>query len=167
MTLRDLIQLVSENPSYPLAFFTLAPFTAALALVMGRGEGHLAPWKFLYSVLAYLACVPGVFSIALTCYHFLFERISIYDANLFTQVLPVVSMVLTLVLIRKNVDFAAIPGFEKISSLMTTIAAVLVIMWLLDRTRIFVVSFMPIQVLLLILVGLLLVIRFGVKRIFA
>ncbi len=167
MTLRDLLEIASNNPSGPLAFFALAPLTAALALVMGRGEGSQSPWKWLYSVLVYLACVPGVFSVALSVYHFLFEKMSIYQADVFVQILPVLSMVLTLWLIKKNVPFSEIPGFEKISTLVSTIGMVIVLMFFVDRTRIFAFTYVPIHVLLLIFFGLILAIRFGAKRLFS
>ncbi len=167
MTLRDLLEIASNNPAGPLAWFTLPPLTAALALVMGRGEGSQSPWKWLYSALVYMACVPGVFSVALSIYHFLFEKMSIYQADVFVQILPVVSMVLTLWLIKKNVPFAQIPGFDKISTLITTIMLVIVIMFVVDRTRIIAFTYVPIQALLLIFFALILGIRFGVKRLFA
>lgn len=167
MTLRDLLQLASDNPALPLAWFTLPPFTALVALVLGRSEGHLSPWKWLYSVLAYMACVPGIFAIALSVYNFLFERRSLMDMDVYAQILPVVSMFLTLWLIRKNVEFKDLPWFEKLSSLVTAISAGIVIMYFLDRLHIYAISFVPIQTLLLIFLGLVLLIRFSFKRLFS
>lgn len=167
MTLRDLLEIASNNPAGPLAFFMLSPLTAGLALVMGRGEGSQSPWKWLYSVLVYLACVPGVFSVALSVYFFLFERRPLFDADVFVQILPVVSMLLTLWLIRQNVAFSEIPGFEKISTLVSTIGMVILLMFIVDRTHIIAFTYVPIQTLLLIFFGLILAIRFGAKRLFS
>ncbi len=167
MTLRDLLDMASANPAGPLAWFCLPPLTAAVALVMGRGEGSQSPWKWLYSVLAYAACVPGVFSIALSVYFFLFERISVFQTDVFLQILPVASMMLTLWLIRKNVSFSEVPGFDKISTLVSTIGMALVLMFFLDRTHIYAFTYVPIQALLLIFLGLILAIRFGAKRLFS
>jgi hypothetical protein len=167
MTIREFIQWIGENQGMTLAFFGLPPFTALLALVLGKGEGHVAPWKYLYSVLVYLSCVPGVFAVAFSVYLFLFERGSIMNTDLFTQILPVISMILTLNIIRRNVTFESVPGFGRISDLMFMIGALIVVMWLLDRTHIYAFSYIPIHVLLLLIVGLLLVFRLGLKRFLA
>ena len=61
MTLGQFFEAVSLEPSIVLFYFFALPFTAFLASIFGKGEGHLSPWKYLYTVLVYLACVPGVF----------------------------------------------------------------------------------------------------------
>jgi hypothetical protein len=166
MTLRDFFSLLAEHPFWILSFFLLIPFTALLAGILGKNEGHLTPWKELYSVLIYLVCVPGIFAVTLSIYLFIFERRSILDTDMYTQVLPILSMVCTLWLIRRNVSFDFIPGFGKLSALLWMIAAILGLMWLADRTRIIVFSYLPIQYALLIFVGLLLVVRFTWSRFF-
>ena len=166
MTLKDLFDLLSENPVWILAYFILLPLTAAIAGFMGKGEGHLSPWKYLYSTLIYLVCIPGIISVSFNLYLFLFENQSIYDTYIYTQILPIASMVITLLLIRNNVSLEHIPGFDKLSGLFTLIFAVLFLMWILDRTRIFVVAFthMPFYYVGLIFIGLLLMIRFGINK---
>ena len=102
---------------------------------MGKGEGHLTPWKYLYSALVYLVCVPGIFSVTLDVYMFLFEKRSILQTDIYTQILPILSMVITLFIIKRNVNLDAIPGFGKLSGLIMMITATLLIMWGLDRTH--------------------------------
>jgi hypothetical protein len=167
MTLGELFQRVSENPVNVVFYFTVIPFAAALAAWLGKGEGHLSPWKYLYSALIYLVCVPGIFAVTLSVYLFLFERRSIFDTNIYTQLLPVLSMIVTLLLIRKNVDFDAIPGFGRISSLITIVLAAILIMWFVDRTHIVVFSYLRIEYVLLIFVGLFLLIRTAWSRMVA
>jgi len=165
MTLREFFDYLSANPAVVVAFFLGIPFTALLAGIMGKGDGHLSPWKYLYSVLIYLVCVPGIFAAALAVYLFLFERGgSIFNVNLLTQVLPIVSMIATLAIIRRNAPFEYIPGFGKLSSLMMMIAAVFVLMYFLDRLHLIAWVNVPVQYLLLIVAGLLLVFRFGLKQ---
>jgi hypothetical protein len=166
MTLQDFFELLAENPIWILSYFLLIPFTALLAGVLGKGEGELSPWKYLYSALIYLVCVPGIFAVTLSIYVFVFERRSIFQTDIYTQILPVVSMVATLLLIRKNADLNLIPGFDKISGLIMMIAAALAIMWFVDRTHIWVVSYLPFYQAVLIFIGLLLVVRFGWSRFF-
>jgi len=166
MTLKEFFDLLGQTPSYVLSYFFLIPLTAFLAWMLGKGEGHLTPWKYLYTILVFLVCIPGVTSAALDLYLFLFEKKSIMDANIYTQILPILSMALTLMLIRQNVSFDDVPGFGKIGGLITLIAIILVFMWFVDRTHIVVFSYMPIQQLLLIFVGLLLAARWSTKRLF-
>lgn len=167
MTLREAFDVLGQMPSLVFSYFFLIPLTALLAWLMGKGEGHLTPWKYLYSVLVFLICIPGVLSVALDLYMFLFEKQSIMDANVYTQILPIFSMALTLMLISQNVSFEDVPGFGKISGLITLISIIFIFMWLLDRTHIVVISYMPIQTVLLIFVGLLVAARWGTKRLFA
>lgn len=147
-----------------MGFFLLMPLTALISSVLGKGEGHLSPWKYLYSVLVFLACIPGIFSVTLSVYLFLFQRGNIMNTDLYTQVVPIFSMIFTLMLIRKNVAFEHVPGFDRISNLMMMIASLIVVMWLLDRTHIIAFSYIRIQYLLLALLGLLLLFRYGLKR---
>jgi len=167
MTLRQLFDLMGENPVYILFYFAIIPLAALLANVLGKGEGNLSPWKYLYSILIYAVCVPGIFAVTLSVYYFLFEKRSILDTDVYIQVLPIVSMVLTLLIIRRNADFDYIPGFDKLSGLMMMIAATLGIMWFIDRTHIYAITYLRFEVVLLIFFALLLVIRFGWSEIFA
>lgn len=163
MTLSEFFDYLGSNPFVVLAYFIGIPLTALLAGVMGRGEGNESPWKYLYSTLIYLVCVPGIFAVALSVYFFLFERGNIMNANVLVQILPILSMVLTLAIIRRNASFEFIPGFGKLSSLMTMIGSVFVLMYLLDRIHLIAWVNVPVQYLLLIVAGLLIAFRYGFK----
>lgn len=165
MTLQEFFNLISDHPFWILGYFAIIPLLAFIFGWIGKGEGHLKPWKQIYSILIYLVSVPGIFAITLSVYLFLFEHQSVMQTNLYTQILPVISMFVTLSIIRKNVPFDYIPGFDKISGLIMMITATLMIMWFVDRTRIWVVSFLPFQYVLLIFVALFLIIRLGWSRI--
>ncbi len=165
MTLQEFFDYLSANPFVVLAFFLGIPLCALLANVMGRGEGHLSPWKYFYAVLIFGACIPGIFAVALAVYMFLFERGgSIYNVNLLTQVLPILSMFVTLGIVRRNAPFEYIPGFGKLSSLMLMIAVIFMLMYLLDRLHLVAWVNVPVQYLVLIVVGLLLLFRLGLKK---
>jgi hypothetical protein len=140
------------------------PLTAFLALLFGKGEGHLSPWKYLYSFLVYLTCIPGIFAITLSVYLFLFERRSIMETNIYTQILPVISMVLTLILIRRNVSLDDVPGFGKLSGLIMIITAVVVLFWILDRMRIFAITFVPFIWIVVLFLLIIVIAIAGVRR---
>lgn len=164
MTLGDFIQAASEQPTYIIFFFVMIPLTALLTGWLAKGEGEDSPWKYLYSAFLYLACVPGIFAISLGAYLFLFERRSIFDMSMIVEILPVISMLATILIVRKNVNVNRIPGFDKLSGLVMMISAALCIMWFVDRTRIYMISFLPIQTVVLIFAGLLIMIRLGWSR---
>ncbi|MGA0555063.1 hypothetical protein ACO2Q8_00305 [Larkinella sp. VNQ87] len=167
MTLQDFFNAVSTNPALLTVLLLSVP---ALAFVVNLWSGERAEeiwrWRFVYATLVYLACVPGIFALTLNIYLFLFERQSIWRTNLVTQVLPVLTMVATLLLIKRKLPFDYIPGFGKLSGFMTLIAAVIGILWFIDRTRIYAVTYIPFAYILIGFVGLLLLIRFGWSKLF-
>lgn len=166
MTLGQFFDSVSADPSVVMFYFTAVPLTAFLALVFGKGEGHLSPWKYLYSGLIYMACIPGIFALTLSIYLFLFERTSIMDTNIYTQILPIFCMVITLWLVRRNVDLKYIPGFGRINGLMFMITALITLMWILEKTHIWVITFLPFYQFLLFFVVMLVLVRLGWSRMF-
>ena len=164
MTLKEFFDLLAANPIYIIAFFLLIPLTAFIGTLIGKEEEEEPVWKVFYSTLIYLVAVPGIFSVTLNVYLFLFERRSIMEADVYTQVLPIFSMFVTLMLIQKAVNLNNLPGFGKLSGLIWMIGAVMLIMWFMEKTRIYVFSYMPIQYVFFILIGLLLVFRLGWSR---
>ena len=165
MTLQDFFELCSRRPEYVGFYVVSILLTAFLAGVLGKGEGHLSPWKYLYSFLIYFATIPGIFAIILNIYLFLFERQSIFQMNLYTQLLPILVMILTLWIIRKNVPFDLVPGFDKISGLVSITFGILGVMWLLDRMHIVAISFLPFHFVILLVILLFVLVRIGLKRI--
>ena len=164
MSLQDLFKLIGENPSYVLMYFSLIPIAALVAGVMGKGEGALTPWREFYSILIYLVCIPGIFSVSLAVYYFLFERKPILETDVLTQILPTCSMIATLLLIKRNVSFEDIPGFGKISGLMSMTAATFVFMWFIDKTHIIAITYIPFWQVVIIFIILYLLIRLGWSR---
>ncbi|MFM8363110.1 MAG: hypothetical protein ACKOA4_10465 [Haliscomenobacter sp.] len=166
MTLQELLQHIGENPVYILSYFAALP---AIALLTGRldGErGHGNPWRYIYSGIIYLSAVPGLFALTLNIYLFLFEKRSILDMDVLTQLLPIASLVLTLSIVRRNVDLEYVPGFDKLSGLLLLISGLLGLMWLADRTHVVAFFQMRFEVVLLIFVVLLLLLRFGFRKVF-
>lgn len=165
MTLGEAFDYVSANPNYILFYFAIVPFAALLAGWMEEEEGHLPPWNYLYSALVFMVAIPAILAVGFGVYKWLFERESIMNANLLLQVLPIVSMLVTFFIVKRNVEIKNLPGFSRLSGLVMMIAATMSIMWFIDKVRIIVFSYMPIQYLLIIFLVLLFVIRMGWKRI--
>ncbi|MBC7885703.1 MAG: hypothetical protein H7X99_09525 [Saprospiraceae bacterium] len=164
MTLGQFFEVVSHRPSIAFFYFFALPFTALLAMIFGKAQGHLSPWKYLYSMLVYFACIPGIFALTLNAYMFLFERQKILDTNLITQILPIICMLVTLWLISKNINLNDVPGFDKIGSLFLIITTIISMMWILEKTHIFVFTYMPFYQFVLFFIGFLVLIRFSWKQ---
>ena len=166
MTLGEFFNHCSEHPDNLIIYFLILPITALLALIFGKNEGHLSPWKYLYSLLVYLACIPGIFAITLSIYMFFFERGSIMNANIYTQVLPILCMFITLWIIRRNVDFDLVPGFDKIGSLVFFLTVLIILLWILEKTNIFVFTYMPFMQFVILFVVIIILLRYGLKKTF-
>ena len=164
MTLAEFFDWIGERPGLILTYFILIPLIALLAGVFSKGQGHLSPWKYLYSALIYLVSIPGIFAVTLSVYLFLFERRSIMDTNMYTQVLPIFSMIATILIIKKQVSLDQVPGFDKLSGLIIIISSLICLMWIIDKTHIYSITFMPFYVVILILIAGFFVIRLGPRR---
>src|SRR5437868_10204781 len=101
-------------------------------------NGGNPPWKYYYSVLVYLTCVPGMFAGVLSAYALFFTRENLLDVSFSVYILPIISMIVTLVLIRKSVSFEAVPGFERLSALMIMIGCSFAIALAIQKTRIWI-----------------------------
>ncbi len=165
MTLQELFNVISENKAITLFYFIALILTAFLSGILSKDQGHQSPWKQVYCILLYMAAVPGIFAVFLNVYMFLFERQSIMQMNLVTQVLPIIGMFITFFIIRRNVDLALIPGFDRISGLVLMVGVLIGIMWVLDRMKIFAITFIPFQYVFLILIAALILLRFGWSKV--
>lgn len=167
MTIRELIQLAGQHPVALASLFLLTPLAAWLCGWMHRpGQGSNSPWKYAYSVLVYLACVPGMFAGVLTAYSLFFTRENLLDVSFLVYILPIVSMVVSLVLIHKSVSFEAIPGFDRLSGLMVMIACSFAIALAVEKTRIFLFFGGSIDRLILLAVGVFALLKWGTYTLF-
>lgn len=164
MTLAEFFTWTGAHPGLVLGYFIAIPLIALIAFVFSRGEGHLSPWRYLFAILIYLVAIPGIFAVTLSIYLFLFERRSIMETNLFTQVLPVLSMLGTFLLVRRQVSLRHIPGMDRLSSLSGMLMLLMILMWIIDKTHIIAITRLPFLVVVLVLVAGFLLIRFGWKR---
>ncbi len=164
MTLGEFLNALSNNPTIICFLFVAVPLTALLASIFGKNEGAKSPWKELYTILVYLTSIPGIFAIILNVYLFLFERQPIMETNIFTQILPILSMAITLWLVNRNVSFEDIPGFDKLGGLIMILSAIIIFMWILEKTHIFAITIVPFYYFIILFIVLLILIRFGWKK---
>ncbi len=119
MSVREFSDWAAQQPVVLLIVFTALPVLAyGLGKAHGRGRGEMTPWKFVYTVLIYLTVVPGTFAGLIVAYTLFFTRGNLLEANLLVTALPIVSMILTLFAMRGNVEFDAVPGFDRLWGLV-------------------------------------------------
>ena len=167
MTTRELIQWCDHYHWALAGAFVFAPLAAWLCgRLHAPGNGGNSPWKFCYSVLVYLTCVPGMFAGVLTAYSLFFTGENLLDVSFLVYILPIISMVVTLVLIRKNVSFEAIPGFERLSGLMVMIGCSFAIALAIQKTRLWIVFGGSIDRLILLALGVFALLKWGAYMLF-
>ena len=157
------------NGRYLLLFgiFTAIPvLSLCLRFIHGRNRGIHSPWKYLYAFFIYAGCLPGIFSAVLTAYSLLFLRANMLALDLLVYVLPILSMIATLLVVRKAVDFRDIPGFNRLSGLMLMIGASFLIAFILDRFRIIVLFRGSLLSLLAIAGGAFVLLKIGGRMLF-
>jgi hypothetical protein len=166
MTLNELFDYLKEHNFYVIIYLVGLPVLAGILGLFSGEKGNRDPWRYLYMLILYGICIPGIFAITLLIYALTYMKINVYEIDLLTHVAPVISMVVTILVVRKYVNLEEIPGFNKISGLLMMIAVVLVLFWILEKTRILVFTYMPFYWVLLILAALLLIFRMGLKKVF-
>ena len=167
MTTRELIHLADHRPLALLGIFVFAPLAAWICgRLHGPNNGGNSPWKYCYSVLVYLTSVPGMFAGVLTAYALFFTGENLLDVSFLVYILPIISMVATLVLIRKSVSFEAIPGFERLSGLMVMIGCSFAIALAIQKTRLWIVFGGSIDRLILLAVGVFALLKWGTYMLF-
>lgn len=164
MSIRDFLGWLDGHPLVTVLALAAAPLLSLLwGLFHKPGMGALSPWKQGYSVLVYLACVPGMLAAVLVGYSLFFTRENLLDASVLSHFLPLVSMAATLLIIRRKVDFRDLPGFGRLSGLMLLIALSFVIALAIDRTRIFFGAFIRVEHLFLLAAGVFILLKTGAR----
>ena len=166
MTLRQLLEWFSQYPWVLAGLFLIPPVLVLIAgLIHDRGRGGQVPWRYLYAVLIYAACVPGMGAAVVTTYAMVFGHESLMDMNLMVSIVPIVSMLLTLLLAKRNVDFDLVPGFDRLFGLMVVLAITFVLVLGIAKTRIWLFFGASLFTLMLLVAGLIILLHWGGKLI--
>lgn len=167
MTINDLIKLASGHLLALVIFFVAPPVIAWICgAIHGRGNGGNAPWKYVYSVLVYLVCIPGLLASVLTGYQLFFQRADLLNVNIAVYFLPIISMIVTLIFIHKTVNFENVPGFDRISGLMVMIGCSFVIALAIEKTRIWIMFHGSIAMLFALAAGVFALLKWGTYMLF-
>ena len=154
-----------NNPDLLLAFFVCLPlFTLLIGFFHIRRSGDDTSLRYVYSVLTYTSAITGTFSISLISYALFFTKINLLDVNFFIYFLPLISMVVTLMIIGKQAKFSRLPGFNRLSGLITLLLVTFAIILFVSKSRIFVGFFGSMESLLGLGVFVYFLLRWSLKR---
>lgn len=132
MTVEGLITAVAQDKIALIFLFLLLPCAALMLNKLTSLRGMVPPYTYIYSVTIYITCICGILSICIWIYTATFQMKSLLDLNFFIYYLPIVSMVATLVLIKKQIKLSELPWYgefyELVILLSIAFGATLIIM---------------------------------------
>ncbi|MEL6820449.1 MAG: hypothetical protein AAFP70_01710 [Calditrichota bacterium] len=167
MTIEELIQQIGSNPTIILCVLIAVPLIAFLYGRLVSAANRLeSPHKYAYSSLIYLACIPGGFAAVLTAYSLFFLQSNLLQVNPLVYFLPIISMAITIAIIRRDVVMDAIPGFDRLYGLLAIIGVSFFLSFLLIRTRVWFFLGGSFKALLIIAIGSFLLLRWGSSKVF-
>ena len=165
MTIQELIDLAGKQQTYVLIAFAVPPVLSILIRILhGSGKGPFAPWKHIYSLIVYLSAIPGVFAAVLLFYNLFFLKANLLRVNAVIYFVPILSMILTFVIISRFVSFNQLPGFQRLRGLMFMIAASFAIVLIIDKMRIWVAFHGSIFWLFLLAAGIFILLKLGAHK---
>ena len=139
MTLRQCLEWLSGEAIWAGGVLLALPLLALLLGLAARGKGNESPWKYAWSALVYATCIPGMLAATLTLYLILFVGQNLLDVSLLVTLAPLASMAAALVIAGRSVELRPLPGFGRLSGLMTMLGLTFAVLFALSRTRIWIV----------------------------
>jgi len=155
MTLQQLIDMISDiNPLIILAIALSPPMLAILFGFFHSKESRIkSPLKYLYALLVYAVCIPGIFAGVLTAYSLFFIRKNLLQLNMFVYFVPILCMIVTLGLISRHVSWDQIPGVDRLYALMIVLVLSFSIALAIQKTNIFIFFGGSVEILGIIALG--------------
>ena len=117
------------------------------------------------SIPVFVSVIPGTCCTLAVAYLIFIAHVNILrELDLVLGVGPIVCMIFTLVAISKIMPFDDIPGFDRLSGLIMTVAVSFVIILIVVKTRILVGFFASIKMLIALFIVLFLFLHIGISR---
>lgn len=157
-----LMSLAREWQMLGIAMILITLVSLLTCYLLLKSNRPLWAHRFM-SLPIVLAMVPGLFYCVILAYLLLFARANLMTLPLFTF-LPPLWMALSLYLYRQLVDFAQVPGFNRLSGLALFVTVVFAAAFLLARLHIIAVVWLSPKWLFPIVVVLYLGYRLAVRR---
>ena len=165
MSINQWLQSIN-NPEILVIFFAGLPvFTLLIGIFHRKKSGDRTNFRYLYSSLTYISAAFGTFSMSLIAYALFFTQINLLDVNFFIYFLPLISMLITLMIIGKQVEFSKLPGFDKLSGLIVLLSVTFAIVLFVSKSRIFIGFFGSMESLLALAAFVYFLLKWSIKKI--
>lgn len=162
MSIAELITRLDIFAPYLAGILIVIPiFSFIYTRWLGPAKTMTRPHNFVLATIVYLSCVPGMFAAVLTAYSLFFLRSNLLEVNALIYFLPLISMIVTLALMRRNVNFDYLPGFDRLRGLMLLLAVTFIVSFLLMQLRIWLFFGGSIGSLLIGMILIFLLLRYG------
>ena len=163
MTLKDLFDRIAVNPEPILLYFGLLPLLAGGIGFACGSKAPQKPYSIVFSTLIYLSCIPGIFSVMILLDD-IFTRRGWRNFDVYTQILPIISMALTVHIISKRVSLDLLPGFKRLSGFITMIAGTFLVIFVLERLNFHVLFLGSVWHLFLLFAVIFMFLKYGWER---
>jgi hypothetical protein len=121
MTLQNLLEWATQDKIAVIFIFFIIPLLTMAMNRLFEGQGDESPYNYGYSILVYASATAGLLSGAVWLYSMLFEDKSLWELDPFVYYLPMISMIITLVLVKQNADLKKLPWFGELYELLAMI----------------------------------------------
>ena len=105
MTVQDIINLLSNKSSTIINYYVVLLLISLLGLLFVKAKEFKAPISYLYTILVYVAVIPGLLSIILVVYNFFFLGQNLITLQIVTYYLPIIAMLVLLLIIKKQFHY--------------------------------------------------------------
>ncbi|SEL70018.1 hypothetical protein SAMN04487910_3100 [Aquimarina amphilecti] len=133
MTVQDFINWFGNNPNLILSYFAIIIACSLIGLLFIKPSNFKPPINYFYGILIYAVTIPGLLALVLLLYSFFFLKTNLLQLDLVTYFVPLVSMIISLIIINKTIPMSQIPGFGKLSGLFIIIIITFIITYILQR----------------------------------
>lgn len=165
MSLQELLGWIDAHPGPVLAYFIGLPLLAWLGgRLHPHGQVYDSPVRWLYTLVLYGTCVPGV--IAAVALADTLAHGNLMQAGVLSVFLPLISMLASFGIVRRQADPDHIPGFRRMTAFMLLLVLTAVGVFLLMRTRIWIFFGGGIGTLLLAMAVLFMLLKWAFDRAF-
>ncbi|AXT52690.1 hypothetical protein D1818_18355 [Aquimarina sp. BL5] len=133
MTVQDFINWFGNSPNLVLGYFAIIIAFSLIGLLFVKPANFKPPINYLYGILIYAVTIPGLLALVLLLYSFFFLKTNLLQLDLVTYFVPLISLIITLVIINKTIPMSQIPGFGKLSGLFIIVIITFIITYILQR----------------------------------
>lgn len=118
MTVEGLVTAVAQDKVALIFLFLLLPCMALLMNKLTSLRGVESPYTHIYSGTIYIACICGILSLCIWVHTAIFQVKSLIDLNFFIYYLPIISMIATLIIIKKQIRLSQLPWYGEFYELV-------------------------------------------------